>query len=132
MKILVFSYLFVVFFILALLSDFLPFLAVIKNILLLNKNSFQTIGSADVADSEKQSILLANSAGIFRLSVKLLGLVLLLTTCGFLLLLLSGIFQPMGYKNLLNYLATVQGAVISALAFVSYFLLKRLYGKVRL
>lgn len=132
MKVLMLSYLFAVFFILALLSDFLPFSAIIKSILLLNKNSFQTISSADVADSEKQSILLANSANIFKQSAKLLGLILLLIAFSFLLFLLSGIFQPMGYKTLLNDLITMEGVVISVLAFVAYFLLKKLYVKVRL
>jgi hypothetical protein len=132
MKILTPSYLFTVCFVLALLSDVLPFPSIVKNILQLNKNSFQVISSKVIADSEKQYLLLANSFNIFKQSVKLLALIILLIACCFLLFLLSGFFRPLGYMVLLNYLISAGGLVVSTVAFISYFLLKKLYVKIRL
>src|SRR5277367_210289 len=127
MKIVIISYLYAVFFILALLADRLPFLSIINNISRLSKGSFQTIRSDIIDDSKKQEILLANSFGLFKQSLKLTGLILLVSACGFLLLLSGGVFKPLSYRILFDYTMTTYGLLLAIISFFSYFLLKRLY-----
>jgi len=132
MKIALISYLYAVFFILAFLADRLPFLTLIKKIPRLSKSSFQTIRSESIEDAKKQEILLANSLGIFKQSLKITACILLLAVCGLLLLLPGGIFLYLGFSGLLHSTITTEGLVISIASFFSYFLLKRLYVKIRL
>jgi hypothetical protein len=132
MKIVIISYLYAVFFILAFLTDRLPFRGIISNISRLGKNSFQTIESDDIEDSNKQGILLANSFGLFKQSIKIAGLIFLVSVCGFLLLLLGGVFQNLNYRILFDYMVTTYGLLLSIISFFSYFLLKRLYVKIGL
>ncbi len=132
MKIVIISYLYAVFFILAILADRLPFLSIINNISRLSKGSVHTIRSDAIEDSEKQRILLTNSFGLFKQSLKLTGLILLVSVCGFLLLLLSRVFKHLSYRVLFDYMMTTYGLLLAFISFFSYFLLKRLYVKVRL
>ena len=132
MKIAIISYLYAVFFILAMLADRLPFLRVITNISELRRDSLQTIKSDIIDDSKKQQILLANSFGLFKQSLKMAGLILIVSACGVLLLLSSGIFQRLNYRLLFDYIVTSYGLLLSIMSFFSYFLLKRLYVKIRL
>jgi hypothetical protein len=132
MKIVIISYLYVVFFILAFLADRLPFLTIINSISRLSKGSFQTIKSDIIEDSKKQEILLSNSFGLFKRSLKMVGLILIVSICGFLLLLLSGVFKHLNYRILFDYMITAYGLLLSIISFFSYFLLKRLYVKIRL
>jgi hypothetical protein len=132
MKIGIISYLYIVFFIIAALVDYLPFLPTIKKTSLLGFNSLQTISSNNIEDSEKMKILLANSLNIFKQSLKMLALIILVAFCGYVLLLLSVIFKSLSYRVLLNYVITLNGLVLSVVSFFSYFLLKKLYVKIRL
>ena len=132
MKIFIISYLYAAFFILAVLVDRLPFVATINSISLLSKNSFQTINSVIIEDSKKQEILLANSFDIFKQSLKLAGFVILVMFCGLLFLCLVGIFNYLMALALLDYLETISGIVISVISFSSWFLVKKLYVKIRL
>jgi hypothetical protein len=132
MKIVVFSYLYAVFFILAILSDRLPFFTIINNISRLSISSHQTIRSDIIEDSKKGKILLVNSFGIFKQSLKMAAFIMLVLACGFLLLLLSNNFQHLNYRVLLNYMITTDGLLLSMVSFFSYFLLKKLYVKIRL
>lgn len=132
MKIVIISYLYAVFFILAILAERLPFLRIINNISRLSKGSIHTIKSDTIEDSEKQEILLTNSFGLFKQSLKLTGLIILVSACGFLLLLLSGGFKHLSYRILFDYMMTTYGLLLAIISFFSYFLLKRLYVKVRL
>jgi len=132
MKIVIISYLYAVFFILAILVDRLPFLAIINNISQLSKGSVQTIKSDTIEDSKKQEILLNNSFGLFKQSLRMTGLILIISACGFLLLLLSVVFKHLSYLVLLDYMATTYGLILAIISFFSYFLLKRWYVKTRL
>lgn len=132
MKIVIISYLYAVFFILAFLADRLPFLSIINNISQLSKSSIKTIRSDIIGDSEKQEILLSNSFGLFKQSLKMTGLILIVAACAFLLLLLSGVFRHLNYRILFDYIITTHGLLLAVISFLSYFLLKRLYVKVRL
>jgi hypothetical protein len=132
MKIFIISYLYAAFFILAVLVDCLPFLSIINNISRLSKSSFQTITSAIIDDSKKQEILLANSFGIFKQSLKLAGLVILVMLCGLLFLCFVGIFNYLIALALLSFMDTVSGIALSVISFSSWFLLKKFNVKIRL
>jgi len=132
MKIGIISYLYIVFFIVAALVDYLPFLPAIKKTSLLGFNSLQTISSNNIEDSEKMKILLANSLNIFKQSLKMLALIILVAFSGYILLLLSVVFKSLSYTVLLNYVITLNGLVLSVVSFFSYFLLRKLYVKIRL
>ncbi|GAC1304737.1 MAG: hypothetical protein NVSMB24_12630 [Mucilaginibacter sp.] len=125
-------YLYIVFFAIAFLVNRLPFVALIKNISSLGNVSLQTIRSDEIDDSEKEKILLKNSLQLFKQSLKLLGFVVLIAICGFVLLFVSGVFKSLNYAVLLNYMVTLSGLLLSVIAFFSYFLVKKLYVKVRL
>lgn len=131
MKILIISYLFTVFFILAILADRLPFFTGINDILALSKSSFQTIRSATIHDSKKQRTLLANSLRIFKLSLKLTAFILAVLVCGLLLFVLSRFVPQLGFQVLFHYLKTTRGLILSILSFASYYLVKKLYVKIR-
>lgn len=126
------GYLYIVFFAIACLVDYLPFIPLIKNISLLSNASLQTIRSDEIDDPEKEQILLKNSLQLFKQSLNLLGFVVLIAICGFLLLCVSGVFNSLNYAVLLNYMVTLSGLLLSVIAFATYFLLKKLYVKVRL
>jgi hypothetical protein len=126
------SYLFIVFFVIACLVDCLPFFSVIRSISFLSMGSIQTIRSNDIDDSGKEKILLENSLKLFKQSLKLFGFIVLIAVCGFVLLLVSGIFKLLNYTILLQYMVTLYGVALSLTSFFSYFLLKKLYVKVRL
>ena len=81
------AYLYMVFLILALAADLLPFLSTIKNVSILTISSGFTIRATDIEDSKKQNILLRNSLGIFKNSLILIGLILLVLAFGGFLLL---------------------------------------------
>jgi hypothetical protein len=126
------SFVFAIFFILAFAADRLPLIKLIQKISALSKMSLKTISTEAIDDTEKQKLLLANSAGIFKLSAKLAGLVILVLTVGYTLALAGDLLGIVKTPVLFAYLETVPGAVISVLAFCSYFLLKKIYVRARL
>ncbi|HWZ15295.1 MAG TPA: hypothetical protein VNW95_08650 [Mucilaginibacter sp.] len=126
------GYLYVVFFAIACLVDYLPFIPLIKTISSLSMGSMHTIRSDDISDTEKEKLLLKNSLQLFQQSLKLLGFVVLIAICGFILLFVSRLFKSLNYAVLLNYMVTLYGLLLSVIAFFSYFLVKKLYVKVRL
>jgi hypothetical protein len=125
-------YLYIVFFAIAWLVDHLPFFPLIKNISLLSQGSMRIIKSNDIDDSEKEKILLNNSLQLFKQSLKLLGFIIIIAVCGFVLLLLSKFFKFLNYTVLLQSLVTLSGLLLSVIAFLSYFLIRKLYVKIRL
>jgi len=126
------SYIGAIFFSLAFLSDQLPLIKFLRKISTLSKMSLKTIGSEIVEDGEKQKLLLANSAGIFKLSAKLASLVLLVLAIGFQFVLIGDFLGIVKTKALFAYLETVTGMVVSVLAFCSYFVFKKIYARARL
>lgn len=125
-------YLYAVFFILAIITDRLPFASTIKNISGIGLNSLKIIRSDLIDDSEKEKILLNNSLNMFKQSLKMFGFLMIMTSAGFLLLLPGIFFNHLSYKVLLDYMVTYNGLLISVLSFFSYFLFKNLYVKIRL
>jgi len=132
MSLAIISYLFIVFFVIAWLVDHLPFLPLIKNVSGLSMGSMQIIKSNDISDLDKEKLLLAGSLKIFRESLKLLSFIILIAACGFALVAISSVFNILNYAILLKYMATLYGLLLSVFSFISYFLLKKLYVKVRL
>jgi hypothetical protein len=128
----VISYLYVVFFLIAWLVDLLPLFSIVKNSSLVSRQSMQTIKSNDIDDSEKEKMLLNNSFKLFKQSLKLFAFIVLIAACGFALLLISPVIKPLNYAKLIKYVPTLYCLVLSILSFVSYFLLKKLYVKIRL
>lgn len=132
MSIMAIIYLYVLFIVLAFLADRLPFLIAVKDITVLGKSSFQTIRSTVIDDSQKEKLLLANSRGIFILSCKLIAFIVLIAGAGLVLLLAVLIWGRITYWGMLNYVVTFNGLVLSAASFITYYLLKKLYVKIRL
>lgn len=125
-------YLFLVFFLLAFLVDILPFVKTARDISSLSQNSLSTIRS-DLDDDRKQAALLKNSLGIFRGSL----LIILFTAilAGLLVLSLeAGYFIPgLGSaEQLATFLISLNGIMLSVIAFLSYFTLKYFYGRLRI
>jgi hypothetical protein len=131
-KILIISYLFAVFFILAILADRLPFFNVINRVSNLGNSSLQTIRSRVIEDSKKQKILLCNSLSILRQSFRLTAFILVILVCGFLLLVLSRFVPHLGFQVLFDYFKTTGGIILSMVSFASYYLVKKLYVKITL
>jgi hypothetical protein len=92
----------------------------------------QIIKSETLDDSAKESALLANSFSMFKSSLTLFGLVILLGACTFLLLLPIVVCKVVTIHLLLEHMATWLGIFLAILAFVSYFLIKKIYVKIRL
>jgi hypothetical protein len=126
------AYLYVVFLILALAADLLPFLSTIKNVSILTISSGFTIRATDIEDSKKQDILLRNSLGIFKNSLILIGLIILVLIFGGFLFWISELFKPLNYWVLFDRLLTLPGLLITLLAVLSYFLLRKMYVRFRL
>jgi hypothetical protein len=126
------SYLFVVFLIIALMVDLLPFIAIIKKISELSRHSYQIIRATDLIDDKKQPLLLSNSLKILKESIKIWGLIIIIGVCFYLLLLISIIIKPLSFQILSNAILSITGLILSLIAFAFYVLLKKLYVKFRL
>lgn len=132
MSIAVIIYLYIVFLMLAFLADHLPFLILIKRIAELGANSFKTICSDNMPDTEKEKLLLFNALNMFKQSLKTIGFIMLIVICGIVLIWLTIYFKALTYTGLYNYIITFNGLLLTLAAFFSYYLLKKLYVKVRL
>jgi Na+(H+)/acetate symporter ActP len=125
-------YLFLVFFLLAFLVDILPFVKTARDISSRSQNSLSIIRS-DLDDDSKQAALLKNSIGIFKGSMLIVLFTALLA--GLLILLLEVGYLIPGLGNaeqLAAFLITLNGLFLSVAAFLSYFTLKYLNGRLRI
>jgi hypothetical protein len=115
------------------MADNLPFLTAIKGILQSGASSFETMRSKDMEDIQKEKILLANSLGMFIQSLKIIAFILLVVICGALFIYIISVFyRSLSFGFLIDYTISVNGLIISIAAFFSYFLIKKLYVKIRL
>lgn len=125
--------LFIIFFLLAVIADNLPFLPAIKRVLQIGAGSLETMRSKDIEDIKKEKILLANSLGMFIQSLKIIAFILLVVVCGALFIFIISVFyRSVSFGFLIDYTISVNGLIISVAAFFSYFLIKKLYVKIRL
>jgi hypothetical protein len=132
MELIAIIYLFVVFMLIAWAADTIPFLKTAKLISDLSQSSLKTIQSQEMDDSAKQGILLGNSLGIMKHSILIIVFTAALIALLLLFLKLSVFISPLNFDYLSNYLISMSGIVLSIFAFLSYFLLKKLYVRYRI
>ncbi len=114
----------------AALFDMLPVLENSRIIFTLQKESIQIMSNAEFSDDQKQKILLSNSGKVFYVTLKLV-LLFVLVLLPFTLLVAIGDWLS---GNIIFYetIVSVKGIVLSSIAFVVYFLLKKGYGRFKL
>jgi hypothetical protein len=132
MELIAIIYLFVTFLLIAWMADTIPFIKTAKSISLLSKSSLQTIQSEEIDDSAKQGILLGNSLGIMKHSILIILFTAVLIAILLLFLKISVFISPLNFDYLSNYLISLSGILLSIFGFLSYFLLKNLYVRLRL
>ena len=132
MELIAIIYLFVVFMLIAWAADTIPFLKTAKLISGLSQSSFKTIQSEEMDDSAKQDILLGNSLGIMKYSLLIILFTAVLIAMLLLFLKISVFISPLNFDYLSNYLISLSGVILSIVAFLSYFLLKKLYVRFRI
>ena len=125
------SEVFVLFFLLAFLADRLPLVKSIRKIAGLSKNSGAIIGSNTVSDVDKQKLLLLNSVGLFKQSLILAVLILLVLLAGYLLIMAADFCGTVKIAVLLAFLETFAGIAVSILSFCCFFIIKKVYGRAR-
>lgn len=132
MELIAILYLFVVFLLIAWAADTIPFFKKARSISDLSQSSMQTIQSDQIDDSEKQGILLRNSLGIMKHSLLIIFYTALLIGLLLLFLKISEFITSLNFDYLSNYIISTSGIILSIVAFLSYFLLKKLYVRFRL
>jgi len=125
-------YLFVVFMLIAWAADTIPFLKTARSISGLSQSSMQTIQSDHIDDSEKQRILLNNSLGIMKHSMLIIFYTIVLIVILLFFLKGSVFITPLNFDYLSNYLVSLSGIILSIVAFLAYFLIKKLYVRFRI
>lgn len=125
-------YLFVVFVLIAWMADTIPFIKTARSISGLSQSSIRTIQSEKIDDSEKQGILLGNSLGIMKHSILIIFYTVALIGILLFFLKVSEFITSLNFDYLSNYLISLEGIIISIVAFLSYFLIKKLYVRFRL
>jgi len=124
-------YLFILFFLVAWLADRLPFIKTVGGINKISRNSLETIQSKSIDDSLKQGILLGNSLKILKHSLLIIAFTALLVILLIVFLEASILIKPLNPAYLTDYLISLNGIILSIVSFLSYFLLKKLYGRLR-
>ena len=132
MELIAFIYLFLVFMLIAWAADTIPFIKTAKLIAGLSQSSLKTIQSEEMDDSAKQSILLRNSLGIMKHSILIILFTAVLIGLLILFLKISVFISPLNFDYLSNYLISLSGIILSIVAFLSYFILKKLYVRFRI
>jgi hypothetical protein len=132
MELITIIYLFLVFLLIAWMADTIPFIKTARAISALSQSSIQTIQSDHIDDSKKQGILLANSLGIMKNSLLVIFYTILLIGVLLFFLKVSVFITSLNFDYLSNYLISLSGIILSIVAFLSYFLIKKLYVRFRL
>jgi hypothetical protein len=112
------------------LFDTLPIIKNSKNVFILQKESIKVISSSELTDEQKQKMLLANSGKVFYITIKIISLLMLILFPFIGLIIIGDKFQEKGvfYETLIS----AQGLVLTSIAYLIYFLLKKGYGRFRL
>lgn len=122
-------YLFTVFFLIAWMADRLPFIKAVRTITKLSRISLETIQAEEIDDSAKQGILLGNSFGILKQSLMIIAFTALLLLILVICFKASVLIKPLSFNYLTGFLISFTGIMVSIVSFLSYFLLKKLYGR---
>ncbi len=131
MELIAIIYLFIIFLLIAWAADTIPFIKTAKRISDTSQSSLQTIQSNEIDDSAKQGILLRNSLGIMKYSTLIIVYTALLVALLLFFLKASVFISPLNFDYLSKYLISYSGIILSIVAFLSYFLLKKLYVRLR-
>jgi len=116
----------------AMLSDKLPFLKLLKEIISLGNRVFNIFQSKTSSDYRKERLMKWYSLHLFFASIKIIFFVLIIFLGAFLILLFfSGFILPPD-SNIFQYVITFQCGIVSVLAFIFYYLFKKAYAKFRL
>lgn len=113
----------------AYLFDLLPVMKNTALIFELQKISFRAMRDSTLTDEHKQKFLLINSGKILLVTLKLLCFFSIVLIPFALLVSLNKFLTTINIESLLT---SLKGIALSSFAFVSYFLLKKLYGKLRI
>lgn len=124
-------YLFIVILLIAWAADTIPFIKTAKRISETSQSSIKTIQSNLLDDSVKQGILLKNSLDIMKYSLLIVFYTALLVAVLLFLLKVSAFISPLNFDYLSKYLITYSGIILSIVAFLSYFLIRKLYVRFR-
>lgn len=122
----------VVFFFSALIFDNLPFIKCINQINSISKHIIFALKSKTASDYRKERLMKWYSLRLFMKSIKIAVLISVVFFTSFLLLYFASRFILSNGSNVISFLITIQGGSISILAFIVYYLFKRLYAKLRL
>jgi len=125
-------YLFIIFLLIAWAADTIPFIKTAKRISGLSQSSLKTIQSEDLDDTAKQSVLLQNSLGIMKHSILIILYTAILIALLLFFLKVSEFISPLNFDYLSNYLISLNGIILSLVGFLSYFLLKKIYVRLRI
>lgn len=131
MELIAIIYLFIVFLLIARAADFIPFINTVRHISRLSQSSLETIQSGEIDDSAKQRILLGNSLGIMKHSMLIILFTALLIALLLFFLKASVFITPLNFDYLSNYLISLSGIILSIVSFLSYFLIKKIYVRLR-
>lgn len=118
-------YLFIIFFLLAMVADHLPFILTVKRINQTSRGSLATIQSELIDDETKQKILLSNSLAILKNSLLIIALTLFLVALLVAAIQAGTLIESLNPSFLTNILISTTGIALSVIAFASYFLIKK-------
>ena len=122
----------VVFFFTALLFDNLPFMKYFEEINSIGRHILYAFQSKTSSDFRKERLMKWYSLRLFIDSIKIVFFISVVSLGAFLLLLFAYTFILSANSNVFGFIITVQGGLVSILAFTFYYFFKRVYVKFRL
>ena len=123
---------FVVCFATALFSDMLPLIKSLQDINSLVSRIVYAFRSKYSTDYRNERLMKWYALRLFLASTRIVFYLLIIVLGAYLLLLLASGFILPADCNVFRFIITLQGGIISILAFVVYYLFKRVYAKFRL
>ena len=122
----------VVFFSAALFFDKLPFIEFLQDINSLGKRILYAFQSKTASDHRKEQLMKWYSLRLFIVSIKIAFFISIVSLGAFLLLLFASKFILSAENNVFDFIITLQGGLVSILAFIVYYFFKKVYAKFRL
>jgi len=88
--------------------------------------------SKNASDYKKERLLKLYSLLLFKASIKIVFIIIIISLLGFLLIFLSAKFILSPDCNVYEFILSFKGFFVSILAYIIYFLFKKFYAKYRL
>lgn len=123
---------FLIFFLSALFFDKLPLIKSILEINSIGKRTIYVFQSKTASDYRKERLMKWYSLRLFIESIKIVFLISVVSFVAYLLLYFAAKFILSDESNVFGFLITIQGGLISVLAFIVYYLFKMIYAKFKL